>query len=394
MSTDHNNPFPFNGLTTEAVRASREKHGNNEIRSSRENPIWEKFVSVIGEPMFIILVVSTILYYSLGEIPEATFMLGAILFVAAISIYQDSRSRSALAALRTLTAPKAKVIRQGKVLEILSKDIVLGDFLVVEEGGLIAADGTIVQANDFAVNESILTGESFSVNKGRGDQISKGTLVVGGLAVCEVTAIGAKTALGRIGKSIESIKEERTPLQNQIDRFVKQMALIGGLVFLLVWFVNYSISAELLDSLLKALTLAMSILPEEIPVAFTTFMALGAWRLMKKGIIVKGTQTVETLGSATVICTDKTGTITENRMHLAHLYLPGAPSVYTEAQWPTIPDALSLVEAAMWASEPVPFDPMEIALHKAYQGSAGKDRRNAFKMVHEYPLSGKPPMMT
>ncbi|HEY0898293.1 MAG TPA: cation-translocating P-type ATPase, partial [Sphingobacteriaceae bacterium] len=146
--------------------------------------------------------------------------------------------------------------------------------------------------------------------------------------------------------------------------------------------------------LLKALTLAMSILPEEIPVAFTTFMALGAWRLMKKGIIVKGTQTVETLGSATVICTDKTGTITENRMHLAHLYLPGAPSVYSEAQWPEIPDALPLIEAAMWASEPVPFDPMEIALHKAYQGSAVTDRRNAFKMVHEYPLSGKPPMMT
>jgi P-type Ca2+ transporter type 2C len=159
-----------------------------------------------------------------------------------------------------------------------------------------------------------------------------------------------------------------------------------------VWAVNYFKSYELLDSLLKALTLAMSILPEEIPVAFTTFMALGAWRLMKIGIIVKQTKTVETLGSATVICTDKTGTITENRMSLAKVFVLSTKKISTPE--PALPEENELIELAMWASEPIPFDPMEVALHEAYEKSAPIDKRPAFKMVHEYPLSGRPPMMT
>lgn len=388
------NPFPFTGLSTAEVHRSRSAHGTNEITARQGNYFLGKVLSVASEPMFIILLLSAALYFVLGELHEAAFMLGAILFVSAISIYQDSRSENALAALKTLTAPRAKVIRNGKVSEIGSVGLVLGDIMVVEEGSLIAADGIIRQANDFAVNESILTGESFPASKETGSPVSKGTIAVSGLAVCEVTAIGAQTALGRIGKTIENIRTVKTPLQEQIGRFVRQMALAGGLVFLIVWIYNYLLFHRFADSLLKALTLAMSILPEEIPVAFTTFMAMGAWRLMRNGIVVKEMRTVETLGSATVICTDKTGTITENRMHLVAAYLPGDRDLMPEADLRRSPAAATLITASMWASEPVPFDPMEKAIHAAYGQLALVDERPLFRMTHEYPLSGKPPMMT
>ena len=171
------------------------------------------------------------------------------------------------------------------------------------------------------------------------------------------------------------------------------MVLAGAVVFVLVWVINYLQSHQLLDSLLKSLTLAMSILPEEIPVAFTTFMALGAWRLMKLGIVVKQMKTVETLGSATVICTDKTGTITENKMSLAKLFLLGSEDI-RDAENTTDDSEKALLRLAMWASEPIPFDPMEIALHDAYAKTYGEDERPHYKMIHEYPLDGKPPMMT
>lgn len=181
-------------------------------------------------------------------------------------------------------------------------------------------------------------------------------------------------------------------METQIGNFVKKMAIAGALVFLVVWGINYYHSFNIFDSLLKALTLAMSILPEEIPVAFTTFMAIGAWRMMKDGIIVKQMKTVETLGSATVICIDKTGTITENKMSLAKIFT--LQSGITNIENNRSLDENRLITMAMWASEPIPFDFMEIALHEAYAKDPEKDARPDYKMVHEYPLSGKPPMMT
>ncbi len=171
------------------------------------------------------------------------------------------------------------------------------------------------------------------------------------------------------------------------------MVVAGAIVFIIVWIINYFRTYNVLDSLLKALTLAMSILPEEIPVAFTTFMALGAWRLMKLGIVVKQMKTVETLGSATVICTDKTGTITENKMSLAKLFVLSSQKI-SDVESTLNEDEKKLISLAMWASEPIPFDPMEVALHHAYSKFAVADERPKYKMIHEYPLDGKPPMMT
>lgn len=346
--------------------------------------------------MFLLLLAAAIIYYISGQVAEALFMGCSILLVSAISIYQDNRSRNALEALKKLTQPTAWVIRDGVKTTIPLEEIVVGDIMVVEEGSIIPADGVIIQANDFFVNESILTGESFPVakdEKGKEVQVSQGTTVVGGLAICRVTGTGSHTRLGQIGNQLESIKSTSTPLQIQINSFVRKMAITGTLVFLVVWAINYANSKLLTDSLLKALTLAMSILPEEIPVAFTTFMALGAWRLMKMGIVVKQTTTVETLGSASVICIDKTGTITENRMSLASVYLPEDDRLL-ENDLSSDHAARELITVAMWASEPVPFDPMELAIHQAYENFANPDERPAFAMVHEYPLGGIPPMMT
>jgi P-type Ca2+ transporter type 2C len=390
------NNFNINGLNNEQVIIAREKYGHNKLQYKKENGFLDALKSLAKEPMLILLLVASSIYFISGDSGDGIFMLSAIVLVSTISLYQDSRSRNALEKLKNFTQPHCKVIRNGAVVEIKSEELVVGDSLMVEEGASIAADGQIVHSNDFSVNESILTGESFAVNKDKNTTenfIYLGTSVAGGLAIANVTAIGNETRLGKIGKSIEEIKEEKTPLELQINNFVKKMVLVGAIIFLIVWAINYFQSHQLLDSLLKALTLAMSILPEEIPVAFTTFMALGAWRLMKLGIVVKQMKTVETLGSATVICTDKTGTITENKMSLAKLFVLATNKISTTVNINSVEEK-ELITLAMWASEPIAFDPMEVALHNAYKDAIKIDERAEYKMIHEYPLSGKPPMMT
>ncbi|CAH0996521.1 Calcium-transporting ATPase 1 [Emticicia aquatica] len=388
--------FDITGLSQQEVLKAREAFGQNSLNFKKENGFFEALKSLAKEPMVLLLLVASVIYFISGNFGDGIFLASAIVLVATISLYQDSRSRDALEKLKNFTQPTCKVIREGKVEEINSDDLVIGDCLMIEEGTSIAADGVILRANDFSVNESILTGESLSVYKDQSKEdnfVFRGTTVASGLAIAKITAIGSETKLGKIGKSIESIAEEETPLELQISNFVKKMVIVGAIVFIIVWAINYFKSYNILDSLLKALTLAMSILPEEIPVAFTTFMALGAWRLMKMGIVVKQMKTVETLGSATVICTDKTGTITENKMSLAKIFVLGSDKISEPNN--TLTDAeKNLIEIAMWSSEPIPFDPMEIALHGTYAQIISQDERPNFQLIHEYPLEGKPPMMT
>ena len=385
------------GLTDEEVLISRKTNGLNSIENKKKNEFLLSILEMIKEPMFLILAVAASIYYITGDYGDGIFMSIAIVLVSTISLFQEARSKNAIEALKKLSQPKSKVFRNGEIIEIPSEEIVLGDVIQIEEGTFVPSDGIIIQSNDFSVNESILTGESMSVFKNEDSenkQVFKGTTVATGLAICKVTAIGKHTQLGKIGSSLASITEEKTPLQIQISNFVKKMSFVGLAVFGLVWAINFFQTHNILNSLLKALTIAMSIIPEEIPVAFTTFMAIGAWRLMKSGIIAKQTKTVETLGSATVICTDKTGTITENKMSLAQFYVLSSDKI-VEANTPTIDNATeNVLKYAMWSSEPIPFDAMEIAIHEAYTKLESVDERSNFKLVHEYPLDGKPPMMT
>jgi Ca2+-transporting ATPase len=390
------NQFNISGLTDEQVLLAKEQYGTNKLAYQKENGFLDTVKRIFQEPMTILLLLAASIYFISGKTGDGIFLTVAIVFIASISLYQYSRSKNALEKLKEFSQPKCKVIRNGAIVEIKSEDLVVGDSLMVEEGTSITADGTIIHSNDFSVNESILTGESFAVYKDKAKEdhfIYRGTTVSSGLAIATITAVGNETKLGKIGKSLEDIGEEKTPLERQIANFVKKMAIAGALVFVMVWVINYSNSRDLLNSLLQSLTLAMSILPEEIPVAFTTFMALGAWRLMKMGIVVKQMKTVETLGSATVICTDKTGTITENKMSLAKLFLLSSNKI-VQPNDVRSPYEEELIELAMWASEPIPFDPMEIGLHQAYKEIIEQDERPYYKLVHEYPLGGKPPMMT
>jgi len=388
--------FNIQGLTDSEVLASRKKFGSNILESKTKNHFLEAIKGLAKEPMVILLLVAATLYFFTGNTGDGIFLAAAIILVAAISLYQDAKTHNALEKLKELSQPHCKVIRNGEVVEIKSQDVVIGDFLMVDEGSTIVADGTIVHSNDFSVNESILTGESFSAEKdanSKDNKIYMGTQVAGGLAIAEITAIGNQTKVGKIGKSIEDISSEKSTLELQINNFVKKMVIAGAVIFLLVWGINYYNSEDILDSLLKALTLAMSVLPEEIPVAFTTFMAIGAWRLMNMGVIVKQMKTVESLGSATVICVDKTGTITENKMRLDKIYTLETGKI-TSVEEMLSDSEKKLITTAMWASEPIPFDTMEQSLHNFYERIIENDERQNFKMIHEYPLGGKPPMMT
>ena len=391
-----NIPAHLTGLTDKEVELSRLKFGINQKKIESGNSIFSWIVDLFKEPMLILLLAVSVIYLIIGDHGEAIFMFLAIVAVSAISFYQDNRSKKALEALEKLNEPLSTVIRNAQVIKVPTHELVVGDLCIVEEGKLINADGKIVHSNDFSVNESSLTGESLSVYKNsesKDNLVYDGTVAVSGLAVFVVEQIGKETRLGKIGVSITEIKIESSPLQIQIKKFVMTMAIFGSIIFLLVCIVNYLNTKNLIESLLSGLTLAMSILPEEIPVAFTTFMALGAWKLMRDGVIIKRSNIVETLGSTTVICTDKTGTITENTMHLKHLFLLKTNKTYDESEFDTT-DLSTLIDYAMWSSEPLPFDPMEKTLHHVYMQTQKTDERTNYKMIHEYPLAGKPPMMT
>ena len=385
----------FSGLTPEEVLRSRAKHGANVIQSKDRYRGLKLAKSIVFEPMFLLLSVACSIYFITGESSEGILMSFAILFVSGISLFQEIRSRNAISALKKLNEPHAKVIREGRTAKIPIEKLVVNDLIVVEEGRLVLADAVILQANDFTVNEAILTGEAFSIFKDGStnqNQIFFGTIASSGSCIARVEAIGAQTALARIGKSLENIDVVPSTLQIQINRFVKGMAVFGILAFLAVWVLNYLINENLTESLLQGLTLAMSVLPEEIPVAFATFMAIGAWRLIKMKVLTKQPSTVESLGSATVICLDKTGTITKNEMKVAEMFDATSDRSYPIDK--CAETSLQVLKDAMWSSEPIPFDPMERAIHFSYGQFVTPDARPNFKMIHEYPLAGNPPMMT
>jgi len=382
------------GLSDEEVIRSRQANGSNIFQMKEDHVFGYVLKEVVLEPMFIMLLAACIIYLLLKQYREGVIMLVAIFIVAGISIFQEWRSRNAVQALKKISAGKATVLRNAIRVRINAEEIVVDDLLLLEEGEIVAADGLIVSANDFSLNESILTGESFPVNKAteNNDEVFKGTLVTSGAAMIKVIAVGIKTKFGKIGLSLKEINTIKTPLQKQIRSFVRMMVWFGSAAFLIVVGYNYYRSGDFMHAFLQGLTLAMSVLPEEVPVAFSTFQALGAFRMLRKNIIVKQPQYVETLGSATVICADKTGTLTQNKMSIEYVYDANAQISIPCDGTHVLPAAL--IEYAMWSSETKPFDPMENAIHLLYEKIAVIDKRTQFQQVHEYPIGGRPPMMT
>lgn len=389
------NHYTKDELSEEDVEKSRTLHGSNVLTDNNNSGLLEIIKEILSEPLFILLVFTSVIYFTVGEYKEGIIMIIALLFVAGISLFQEARSRGAIDSLKKLSSPKVKVIRSGKKIWIMTEELVVGDIMFLDDGNLVPADAKIIEQHDFSVDQSILTGESLPITKNTdegNDIIYRGTNVVTGNCTAVVTFVGNSTEIGKIGLSLEQIDVVKTPLQLQIKRFTKSMVFFGVLAFISVILLTYMQTNSWVNSILKGLTLAMSVLPEEIPVAFSTFMALGAYHLYKKGVIAKSPYTVETLGAATVICTDKTGTITQNVMELVTIFDFGEKKMFdfTDGNY-----AFSKsLELAMWASEPEPTDRMEISIHHVYSKVAEYDKRKTSKLIFEYALGGNPPMMT
>jgi len=386
----------YSGLSAQEVTESRRVHGQNSTPVSEKHHLLSIIKEIASEPLFILLLITASIYFATSNFRDGFIMVCALFFVAGISLFQERRSRNALKLLKDFSEPLCTVIRDGAEKNILSQEIVTGDIIVLNDGEIISADAMVLEAHDFSVDQSILTGESFAVIKSVDEKadntVFKGTAVLSGRCIARVTRVGDQTEVGRLGKLIGTIENTKTPLQLQIRTFAGQMVSFGFIAFLGIVLYSYYLNHNWLTSLIRGLTLAMSVLPEEIPVAFSTFMALGAFYLIKRGVITKSPFTVETLGAATTICVDKTGTITQNKMEIACMY-----DVKSKEFWQIgegSPSFVSVLELSMWASEPTPTDPMERSIHEMYGKLAPFDQRKSADLIREYPLSGSLPIMT
>lgn len=386
------------GLSKEQIPLLQKQYGKNTFQVGSQNRFLNIVWDIIREPMFILLVIACSLYFILGNTAEGIMMAIAMAIVTTISLYQEVKSSKALEALKQFTEPKVTVIRDGKEQVISNEELVPGDIIVVEEGMKIPADAILLQANDLSINESIISGESLPVEKHETEGqniLYQGSTIESGKCIARVTATGNNTVLGKIGKAVAGYNPPKTLLQLQLNKFVRRLALFGLIGFFIILLVNYLHYREFATSLLFALTLAMSAVPEEIPVAFSSFMALGAYKMSKLGIISRQPQIIENLGAVTVICLDKTGTITENKMQVKSIYDYKEDAIIdiTDKENTHLKDK-SLILLAALASESNPFDSMEKAIWEAYRLHAGSEANDKWKMVNEYPLEGHPPMMT
>lgn len=386
---------------SETVALSRLKQdGPNELPRTPPRSVWRIAFQVIREPMFLLLLAAGLIYLFLGDWVEAVMLLGAVVATAMISIVQEKRTDNVLESLRDLASPRALVIRDGQQKRIAGSQVVCGDVIVLAEGDRIPADAQLLSGNNLQVDESLLTGESVAVDKlwavgKEAPPVFSGSLVVRGHGLAQVFATGSNSELGKIGKALGDIPEEPTRLHAQTRQLVKLFGGIGlALSVLVVLFYGLQ-RGDWLAGALSGITLAMAILPEEFPLILTFFMAMGAWRISKHQVLTRQSATIETLGSATVLCTDKTGTLTLNRMAVAELRTSGQTE-QTEHVWQagaaskTLPLELhELLEYAMLASESRPTDPMERAIMElGGQQLQGTARLHPdWVLAHEYGLS-------
>jgi Ca2+-transporting ATPase len=392
----------FSGLSEEQVRIKQDKDGLNELPSSKPKGIIQIALGVVKEPMFLLLVACGTLYLILGDVQEGLMLLGFVFVIMGIEFYQEKKTEKALDALKDLASPRALVIREGIEKRIPGREVVIDDIVVLQEGDRVPADALVLSCINLMVDESLLTGESVPVRKREakdmdfgfipgGDDIPfvySGSMIVQGNGVVKVTATGMNTEIGKIGKALESVKEEPTKLKKEMGILVKRLAIIGISLCVLVIVIYTLTRGDLLNGFLAGITLAMAMLPEEFPVVLTVFLAIGAWRMSKKNVLTRKPAAIETLGSATVLCTDKTGTLTQNKMTVTRLF--NGSEFYTFTAHPDLPESFhELIEYGILSSQVNPFDPMEKAIT-----IVGEKYFNNTEHIHddwimekEYPLS-------
>ena len=394
----------INGLSSEQVAEKIRTEGYNELPDDEKKGIIRVILEVIREPMFLLLVAAGLIYFILGDVTEGIMLMSFVLFIIGITVYQEQKTENALEALRNLSSPRALVIRDGEQTRIPGREVVTGDILILSEGDRIPADGVLLSSNNICVDESLLTGESVPVRKkswdeglekqhpGGDDQpfIYSGTLVVQGNGLAEVRSTGSRTEMGKIGAVLGIVERDSTPLKREISWMVKTIATIG-LMLCLVIVVVYGVSlGDWLSGFLAGITLAMAILPEEFPVVLTVFLALGAWRISQKHVLTRQVPAIETLGSATVLCVDKTGTLTLNKMTVQKFFANGQMCDHDPTGTNSVPDIChELAEYSILACKKDPFDPMEKALLHLSEGDFGRTEHihENWELITEYPLS-------
>jgi Ca2+-transporting ATPase len=392
------------GLSS-AVAAERIKtEGYNELPEQKNHGIIGIVLEVVREPMFILLVASGLIYFFLGDVSEGIMLMSFVFVIIVITIYQEQKTERALEALRNLSSPRALVIRDGEQKRIAGREVVTGDILILSEGDRVPADGILLTSNNISVDESLLTGESVPVRKipwteglrqkqpGGDDQpfIYSGTMVIQGQGLAEVRSTGSRTEMGKIGTVLQTVERDETPLKKEISWMVRTIATIGLLLCILIVAVYGLCQGDWISGFLAGITLAMAILPEEFPVVLTIFLALGAWRISQKQVLTRQVPAIETLGSASVLCVDKTGTLTLNKMTVQVFFAEGQICDYDAAGSNSVPEIChELSEYAILACKKDPFDPMEKALFQLSEGDFGKTEHihTGWDLVVEYPLS-------
>lgn len=394
------------GLTEVEAANRLKEEGYNELPLTKQRSIFAIAYEVVREPMFLLLVACGTIYLVLGDVQEALILLGFVFVVMGITFYQERKTERALEALRDLSSPRAHVIRDGEQKRIAGREVVRGELVILSEGDRVPADAILLSCVNLSVDESLLTGESMSVCKVACDgavEISRpggdnlpfiysGTLVVKGQGIARVKATGVHTEIGKIGRALQTVETEETLLQQETGRLVRNLAIVGLSLCTLVVIVYGLTRDNWLNGFLAGTTMAMATLPEELPVVLTVFLALGAWRISQKRVLTRRVPTVETLGSATVLCVDKTGTLTQNRMVVSKLFAEGEFYNLNAQTREQLPETLhGIVEFSILASQKDPFDPMEIALRQLGEQDLAliEHLHNDWTLVHEYPLSEK-----
>lgn len=353
--------------------------GSNVLPSAKPRNLLQRFIGVVREPMLTLLVAAGLINFIVSEPLDATVLMLTVFIVVGISLYQSSRSEKALEALRDLSSPRALVVRDGIEARIPGRDVVRGDLVILTEGDRVPADGRLISASNLSVDESMLTGESLSLYKNADNPVFSGTLIVTGYGRAVIEKTGSQTELGKIGTALQGIEIERTHLQKEVDRLVR-VIYIGALVAATSVVVIYGMTRnDWVEGSLAGIAASMALIPEEFPVVLTLFLAIGAWRMSQKGVIARRAAVIETLGSATVICVDKTGTITMNQMAVHELKIDGELLVLNGEPIPE--NYREITQTALLASPINPFDPMDKAFH------AIATYEQNLKLVREYPIT-------
>ena len=382
------------GLSSERAIQKLKVDGYNEIPSAQSKNIWQIVLEVIKEPMFILLISCGALYLILGDYVEGVILLCWVFLIIFITFYQYQKTEKALDALRKLSSPRALVIRDGLEIRIAGRDVVREDLVILQEGDRIPADGIIYSSQNLTVDESILTGESIAVRKKNKEEnplncsVYSGTLVVQGKGLMKVTQTGSNTEFGKIGKSLQQIEQDQTNLQREMKYLIRNLFIIGAFLSIIVLVAFYFTRGNFMQSLLNGIATAMAMLPEEFPLVLTVFLAIGSWRLSQKNVLTRKPSAIETLGSATVLCSDKTGTITQNKMEVASIFCKNQIFERDNFLLQT-GNIKELLTAAFLASYKDSIDPMEKSIEAYFKKFAENASVSNLLVAKDYPLSNE-----